>query len=144
MRRLFVLALASCVLACGRRDGDGPPAFTPVATTREIMDGIVIPDSQAIFDSVGYVNAELHAPKGDDEWSRLKVRALALADAGNLLIMPPRAKDGGDWVRFSRLMTTRAAAVATAADRKDPDAVLLAGGELYETCTACHGKYLPQ
>jgi hypothetical protein len=144
VRVLLLLALASGAIACRSKDVEGQPALTPVATTREIMDGIVIPDSQAIFNAVAYENAQLRAPKGDDEWSRLKMQALAVAEAGNLLIMPPRSKDNRDWVRLSRLMTTTAAAVAKAADSKDPDAVLLAGGDLYESCTACHSKYLPQ
>jgi hypothetical protein len=67
-----------------------------------------------------------------------------VAEAGNLLQMPPRAKDNGEWMTFSRAMTAKAAAVAKAVESTNPDAVLLAGGELYDTCTACHGKYLPQ
>jgi hypothetical protein len=143
--RLLLLVVALGTAACARGAADDPSAFQPVATTREIMDGIVIPDSQAVFDAVAYENGRLtRAPHGDDDWNRLRMRALAVAEAGNLLLMAPRAKDAGDWRTYSRGMTTKAAAVADAASRKDADAVLLAGGELYETCTTCHSKYLPQ
>jgi len=132
-------------MACGRGARDDQLGLTPVATTREIMDGIVIPDSQAVFEAVAYENGVLtRSPHGDDEWNRLRMRALAVAEAGNLLLIPPRARDRSDWRTFSQAMTTKAAAVAKAAESKDIDAVLLTGGELYDTCTACHGKYLPK
>jgi cytochrome c556 len=141
----MVVAVVLLMAGCGRSAGDGGSSFTPVATTKEIMDGIVVPDSQAVFDAILYENGTLtRVPKGDDEWNRLRLRALAVAEAGNLLQMPPRARDDGDWMTLSRAMTTKAAAVAKATESTDPDAVLLAGGELYDTCTACHGKYLPR
>jgi hypothetical protein len=139
------LAVALLAAGCGRNAGDGSSRLTAVATTKEIMDGIVVPDAQAVFDAVAYENGTLtRVPKGDDQWNRLRLRALAVAEAGNLLQMPPRAKDNGEWMTFSRAMTAKAAAVAKAVESTNPDAVLLAGGELYDTCTACHGKYLPQ
>jgi hypothetical protein len=140
----MVVAVIILAAGCGRSVTESGSGLTPVATTKEIMDGIVIPDSQAVFDAVAYENGALiRVPKGDDEWNRLRLRALAVAEAGNLLQMPPRAKDA-DWMTFSRAMTSKAAAVAKAAESTNPDAVLLAGGELYDTCTACHGKYLPK
>lgn len=107
------------------------------------MDGIVIPYSQAIFDAVAYENAQLtRAPRNDDEWHRLKVQALSVAEAGNLLLMPPRAKDDSGWPPLARDMSLKAAEVAKAAEQKDVERVLQTGGELYETCTACHAKYV--
>lgn len=117
----------------------------PYASVTEIVDAIVAPDSQAIFDAVAYENGRLtRAPRGDDQWNRLKLQALSIAEAGNLLMMKGRAKDAGDWMTFSHAMSARAAAVADAAAAKDPDRLLEAGGELYETCTACHMKYGPK
>jgi hypothetical protein len=140
----MIVAVALLAAGCGRAAADGQPTFEPVATTRDVMDAIVVPDSQAVFDAVGYVNGELtRVPKGDDQWNRLRLRALAVAEAGNLLLMPPRAKDNADWPALARAMTAKAVAVAKAAESNNPDAVLLAGGELYDTCTACHRKYLP-
>lgn len=116
--------------------------FTPVASVGHIMDGIVIPGSQAVFDAVVYANGELvQAPRTDDDWFRLRMQALAVAEAGNLLLMPPRAKDGA-WGGLARTMTTRAAVVAEAAEARDVDQLLAAGSALYDTCTACHAAYL--
>ena len=143
VRLPLLVLLAMSAVQCSRAP-QGPPQLTPFATVGEIMDGIVIPDSQAIFDAVAYENGQLtRAPRNDDEWHRLKVRALAVAEAGNLLMMAPRAKDSDEWMTLSRQMGRNAAAVARSADAADVEQVLLAGGELYETCTACHAKYLP-
>jgi cytochrome c556 len=58
--------------------------------------------------------------------------------------MPPRAKDNTGWTAIAHDMTIKADAVAKAAEQKDVERVLQTGGELYETCTACHTKYVPQ
>jgi hypothetical protein len=108
------------------------------------MDAIVIPSSQAIFDAVVYDNGVLvQAPKADDDWFGLQMHALAVAEAGNLLLMPPRAKDAGDWQTMSHAMTDAAVKVARAAEAKDVDGLLATGGEMYAACTGCHRKYLP-
>jgi len=142
---VLVLALAASTIACSRGADDGRSAVTAFATTAEIMDGIVIPYSQAIFDAVAYENAQLtRAPRNDDEWHRLYVQALAVAEAGNLLMIDGRAKDQDEWIALAHEMSLKAAAVAKGASLKNVDRVLEAGGELYETCTACHAKYGPQ
>ena len=114
-----------------------------VATVDELMEGIVIPGSETIFDAVVYSNGELvQSPKTDDDWHHVQVQALAVAEAGNLLMMAPRARDAGEWMTFSRDMTDRAEAVAKAAADKNAERLLAVGGELYASCTACHRKYL--
>jgi hypothetical protein len=116
--------------------------FKPVATVDEVMEGIVIPSSQAIFDAVVYLNGQLvQGPKTDEDWANLRIQALALAEAGNLLIMPPRAKDTGDWVKLALDLNSQAIIAAQAAEKKDLNALLAAGGNVYEVCTACHEKY---
>lgn len=133
------VALAGC-------SGPAPTTgggFKPVASVDQVMDAIVIPSSQALFDAVVYVNGELtQAPKSDDEWFQLRMRALAVAEAGNLLLMPPRARDSGDWVALSHAMTDAAMRVEQAADARNIDLMLQTGGELYNACTNCHEKYL--
>ena len=142
---MLVLALAAFTVSCSRGADEGQPAVTAFATTAEIMDGIVIPYSQAIFDAVAYENAQLtRAPHNDDEWHRLYVQALAVAEAGNLLMIDGRAKDQREWIALAHEMSLKAAAVAKGASLKNVDRVLEAGGELYETCTACHAKYVTQ
>ena len=136
----LVLATITAAGCLSRAQSDSP--YRAVASVDEIMDGIVIPASQAIFDAVVYSNGELvQAPKNDDDWFRLRVSAMAVAESGNLLMMPPRSK-GGDWPALSRALTDAAVKVAEAAESKDIERILATGGAMYSTCTACHEKYL--
>ena len=146
---VFLSIVSLCAAACG---GSSPPAaalppgglqLRPVASVDQVMDGIIIPSSQRVFDAVVYVNGVLEqSPKSDDDWFGIQMSALAVAEAGNLLMLPPRAKDGGEWLTFSRALTDSAYRVAQAAEAKNLDLVLQTGGELYNACTACHEKYL--
>jgi hypothetical protein len=141
---VVTMGLFAAVAACGRSQPTGPAVYTPVATVDQVMDAIVIPSSQAVFDAVIYENGALvRAPKVDDDWFRVQMHALAVAEAGNLLLMPPRARDGAEWAQFAAGMTTAAAAVANAAESQDVERLLQTGGELYRTCAGCHAKYLP-
>lgn len=118
--------------------------FVPVASVDEIMEAVVIPSSQALFDAVVYVNGEVErAPTSDQDWHALQMHALAVAEAGNLLLVPPRVKDADDWIAASNAMTRAGAAAAGAAKTKDLEGLLKAGSDLYSACTACHRTYLP-
>lgn len=144
---VMLLAAAAAALhtsGCAGSAGS-EPQFNAVASVDEVMDGIIIPSSQTIFDAVVYSNGELiQSPKTDDDWVGVRVSALAVAEGGNLLLMPPRARDTGDWLTFSRQLTDSAVKVAEAATAKDIERVLQTGSEMYNACTACHEKYLEQ
>jgi hypothetical protein len=138
------LFAAAIVSACGGQGTPDATAYRPVATVDEVMDAIIIPASETVFDAVVYENGVLvQSPKTDDDWFRVRMDALAVAEAGNLLMMPGRAKDAGDWIKFARAMIDSAETVARAADSKDVDRVLQTGGEMYRACAGCHQKYLP-
>ena len=143
---LLALATSACQGGVAGRGVDGPAAeIRPVATVDQIMDAIVIPSSQAIFDAVVYENGALvQAPRTDDDWFRLQMHALAVAEAGNLLQMPGRAKDAGDWAAMSAALTDAAVTVAGAAESKDTERLLASGSEMYNACTSCHRKYIPE
>ena len=144
---IAVVLFASTLAAqCNRAPAqpEGQPPFKPVATVDEVMDAIIIPSSQAIFDAVVYSNGELiAAPQSDDDWFNLRIHAMGVAEAGNLLMLPPRAKDNGEWMKMALALNDQAMVVAKAAEAKDIDAFLKAGGEMYNTCTACHEMYIP-
>ena len=142
LARAAILCAGVMVTGCG--GAGGPTSYRPVATVDQVMDAIVIPSSQAIFDAVVYDNGVLvQAPKMDDDWFALQMQAIAVAEAGNLLLMPGRAKDTGDWQTMAHAMTAAAVKVAQAAEAKDVDRMLATGGEMYAACVECHRKYLP-
>src|SRR5580692_6321175 len=69
------------------------PTFLPVGTVRQIMLGIVKPTSDVVF------KFQFDPPKTDEEWATLQNNALTLAEAGNLLLLPGRAIDKGEWTK---------------------------------------------
>jgi cytochrome c556 len=66
-----------------------------------------------------------------------------VAESGNLLMMPSRAKDSGEWMAASQLMIEAAQKAIRAAEARDKDAVFNVGAEVYDACTNCHMKYSP-
>jgi mono/diheme cytochrome c family protein len=73
----------------------------------------------------------------------LVTAASTVAEAGNALQLPGRARaPEADWNRMAQDMTARALEARTAADARDKQAVFDTGGRLYETCIACHAKFV--
>jgi hypothetical protein len=146
----FLLASALALQHCsstGPADtasgGAGEPQFKIVATTDQVMDAIIIPHAQAVWDAVVYENGKMVSePKTEDDWYNLQMHAYAVAEAGNLLKMAPRAKDEGEWMAFATALTDRSMEVVRAAEKKDVEGLLTAGGNVYNVCTDCHRKYV--
>src|SRR5467141_421509 len=107
MRKYLFLALASMlvfVVACtgkqpqqaAQQEGD----FRPTATVKDIMDSLVDPGSDVLWDSVETIvsakGTEEKAPHTDEEWKNVRNHAIMLLEATNLLLVPGRhvAKPG--------------------------------------------------
>jgi hypothetical protein len=114
----------------------GPSQVKPVATVLEIMQMMTIPFSNAVFEAGG------DAPKDDKAWDAVRGQAVALAEAGNLLMLGSRAKDRAAWMKFSRAQVDAAEAAAKAAAARNADQLSAASDALYETCSGCHKVYM--
>jgi hypothetical protein len=72
----------------------GEPEFRTTATVKDIMDALVDPGSDYIWDSVETVvsakGVEEKAPHTDEEWKAVRNHAIMLLEATNLLQMPGR------------------------------------------------------
>jgi hypothetical protein len=130
--------------ACG--GGNEPPPFKPIADTALLMEAFIDPMADVIWGSVGTIitaaGEEHIQPRTEEEWMAVRNAAVAVTEAGNLLMMVPRAKDA-EWMRISQAMIDTGAAAIKAAEAKDPDGVFDAGAEIYAVCTNCHAKYDP-
>ncbi|NOT43074.1 MAG: hypothetical protein HOP14_00540 [Acidobacteria bacterium] len=152
--RVWTFARASAaativVVAWGCSGADRPPTdaqgLTAVASVAEVMDAIVIPASETLFNAVVYSNGELVvAPSNDAEWHTVRMAALALAESGNLLKIGSRLRDREAWVSYADAMTMSAIRAARAADAKDLDGTLEAGTDVYAACTNCHRDYIDE
>lgn len=121
---------------------------SPVASIKHIMNGVTGPAANVIYGSVGSVisarGIEETAPKNDEEWAVVANNAAMVAESGNLLMMPGRAIDNGDWMKFAQEMVKQATAALKAAEAQDKDGILTAGGYLNLTCDECHARYQRQ
>ena len=83
------------------------------------------------------------APQNGREW-QVSDRALILEETGNLLMLPGRAKDKGEWIKTAKALVDAGLAAFEAADVKDANALTDGGDKIDETCETCHAKYLPE
>ena len=60
-----------------------------------------------------------------------------------LLMMPPRAKDGGEWMKRSQELIDTASVALRAAESRNVDELHRIGGVIDEACENCHKKYWP-
>jgi hypothetical protein len=154
---LFVVAVAlflsglAFVIAGARLARQAPKAaaaevpITPVASVRQIMNGIVGPAANRIYGAVGTVISNKgtveKAPRTDQEWETVADDAAALIESGNLILMEGRAVDRGDWVKMTQAMIDAGKVVLRAAQEKSADKVFESGEAVNESCDNCHQKY---
>jgi hypothetical protein len=149
---LFLSGIAF-VIAAGRMARTAEPVeaasvTTAVATTAQIMNGITGPAANVIYNAVGTVvgpeGTKEIAPQNDQEWAVIANSAAALIESGNLLLMGTRAIDQGDWVKMARAMMDKGQLALKAAQDHNTDGILIAGGDINETCDNCHARYQRQ
>ena len=96
------LFAASLVAACSKPAPEQPkaaePEYRPVASIREVMNSVIDPNIDPVWDSVksvlehGVDNGKLtdKLPTTDEDWAVIKRHALVVSEAANLLLMPTR------------------------------------------------------
>ena len=128
-------------LSGGAGGAGAPPAIVPVATVKQIMDGI----DRSVRN--GRVRIREH-DRGRDGHTREATehgRRVGIGRCqrgcsrriGQLLVIGDRAVDQGDWVKMSRAMSDAGMLVLKATDAKDAW-VLAAGEPLNASCDDCH------
>jgi hypothetical protein len=143
--------------------------FKPVATIKDIMDAMVDPAADELWDSVSItidINGTTERyPKTDEEWKKVRGHALTLIEAPNLLMMARSvAKPGeesenpevelspeaiqkaidGDRESFRKMsfcLQETAIAALAAIDAKDKDKLLEVSGNIDHACERCHQTY---
>jgi hypothetical protein len=170
MRRLplfpALISLLFC-LSCAKQKPEAE--YRPTTTIKDLMDGIVDPAADTIWNSVATTittkGKEEKAPHTDEEWSTVRRSALQLLEASNLLQIPGRhvAKPGERnqqgielqpeqietlinqdrhaWTALAHGLHDAATQAINAADAKDPAKVLESGEQIDNACEHCHQKY---
>jgi hypothetical protein len=124
-----------------------PPPYVTTLSMKQMMEWVVDPAADAIWESVAIVITEkgekLKAPETDLEWAVVRNGAASLIESSNLLMTPIRVRDGAQWVLAAKRMAAAAAVVLAATEKKDVQALFDAGALVYNACSACHVRYRP-
>jgi len=142
--------------------------FLVTATIKELMDSTVDPSADALWDSVAISysmqGTDQRQPRTEDDWRAVRRHAITLLEATNLLVIDGRhaapqgthpgegelapdeidrriAANRDAFIQFAHGLHATAAKALEAIDRKDPEALLQAGGDIDEACEACHVTY---
>ena len=171
MRSNSVLIAGLLVIAgaCAPKE---PPAANLVhsATIKDIMDSMVDPSADFLFESVVEIADENgiteRAPQTDEEWKQVRRHAVVLLEAPNLLVMEGRRvaqphersenpqvelqpediqkmvdADRASFIRRARTLQDAAETALKAIERKDKTALFHAIESIDRACENCHLHY---
>lgn len=169
-RRLSLFSVLVCLfffVSCAKPKPEAE--YRPTTTIRDLMDGMVDPAADTIWNSVSTTittrGTEEKAPRTDEEWGTVRHCAIALLEASNLLQIPGRHvampgqkneqgielqpeqietlinQDRQAWITLAHGLHDAATQALHAADAKDPAKVLESGDAIDNACEHCHQKY---
>ena len=169
MKRLYgLMGMALFVAGCSTpapapAPAPSGPVAQPHATLAQVMRGIPFPNSNIIFDTQSLDPEALKDKKPGDAavgasaqynsvyggWQAVENAALALQETANLITIPGRMCENGKPVPLGDELYQKAAAnlieagkvAYKAAQSKNLDAMLEAGGTVTDACAQCHEKY---
>jgi len=131
-----------------------------VADLRQLMRGILFPNSNVIFFAQEDDPAKVPPAKDPSlspnplastygGWTAVENSARALSEAANLLILPGRKCANGlpvpinnpDWPKFVQGLREASLESYKAAQSKNMDNIVMAAGDLSTACSNCHDKW---
>jgi cytochrome c556 len=146
------------------------PDLLKPATIKDIMDSMVDPNGEAVFESIQEI-ADEHgvtekAPKTKAEWEEVRHHLFVLLEAPNLMVMPGRKAarpedrsrnplvenepeevqklvdaDRPSFIRRARRLQDAADRGLKAVDARDKDALFKAIDDIDKACENCHLHY---
>jgi hypothetical protein len=165
-----LLCLTGCKAAQQKSEQQALAEYRTTATVKDIMDSIVDPGSDYIWDAVETVvsakGVEEKAPHTDEEWKEVRRHAIMLLEATNLLQIPGRhvakpgekaddpkvelapeqiedliAKDRASWINYAHGLHDATMGAFKAIEAKDSEALLNSGDAIDNACEKCHLQY---
>jgi len=144
----------------------------PVVSVKELMANMIDPIADNIFDAVWWETTKsgsvAHRPRTDEDWEKIRIGAVTIAEGIYLLKVPRPFTPPGDvndsvgpnapelsptqiqakldkdpvlWEAKIEALRNVALATLQAVNRKDVDAVFQAAADLDEACENCHLEY---
>ena len=167
-----VLFLMGSMTACNHKyfASDADAEFKPVATVQEIMNSIIDPNIDFVWNSVSSVSTakgtEERKPETAEDWNVLRQHALTVVEAANLLLVENRpvaiasaaTSSGGAelnsdaikaliatnrtaYVNRIHELQVAAQGLIVAIDAKNVQGLEDAGGKVEQACEQCHSQF---
>ena len=105
---------------------------------KQLMLDLIHPASNDIL-----LQVNRGGPANDNDWALVRRSALTLSEAGNLLMMPGRARDDADWPKDVKMLVDAGNSAYKAAEAKNAQALAGVAAPLDASCTNCHKQYRP-
>jgi hypothetical protein len=160
-------AVAGCAAPAREEAPSAAPPYRPVASIREVMNSVIDPSIDVVWNSVATViddgKATDRAPQTDEDWAEVRRHALIVTEATNLLLMPDRPvappgaasmapgvelppeeiralidKNRDGWNLYVQQLQDSLKTTLAAIDAKNAQALLDAGEQVDTTCENCH------
>ena len=150
----FAVICVVVTTGCRSAERPGPPkpiaersaSPKPVMGVRELMQTVLNPSAGVVWGAVSTVvttaGIDEKRPQSDAEWGRVRSAAARITNAGNQLMLSPRATDGSRWMKAAQALIDTSTAAVRAAEAKNADQLFSVGGEMYTACLTCHENYM--
>ncbi len=121
-----------------------PPPGPPVSINAEMVS-LVDHAGHGLWD----VEREGKQPKTDGDWEAVAEHATQMAAAGMLITLPGTGANDitltqqPNWRKWSRAMSDAGLAALKASQIQSMEALVIANGQLVDTCEGCHKEYKP-
>lgn len=169
---LCAVVLCTILTACSASQppAASSPEFRPTATIKDIMDAIIDPSADELWEAVATtVDATgIHEkfPQTDEEWKMVRRDAIRLLEGTNLLLIPGRHvamsgeksenpgielepeemevlinNDRETFYKLAHSLHDTVMVSLKAIEARDKDALLESGDEIDQACENCHVKY---
>jgi cytochrome c556 len=173
---LSVILILS-LTACGQKTAETVKTqakqdtlIKPVASIQEIMQSIVDPNIDYVWNSVSSVSTKKSLvekkPVTDEDWKLVRQHALVVVEVPNLLLIEGRhaaaegsttsaapaelegkeiekliAANRGEYNQFVLALRNAVQQTLVAIDAKNTDQLVSAGGDVDKVCEACHKRF---
>jgi len=165
----FLIAVLPAIGGCAKT-APTEPSLPKTATIKDIMESMVDPSADFLFESIVTIADEKgiteKAPETDEEWHEARDRAITLVEAPNLIVMEgrmvarpgekadePRVElepgqiqklidaDRPHFIDRAKALQDAATVALSAIDHKDKKALFEALTEIDKACENCHLEY---
>jgi cytochrome c556 len=131
--KIFLGVAAAILAVCGLAIGQ-ESSYHAQASGKDIMTKMIGPNFGALR------GMSENGPQTDEDWAAARTAAAIMAEAGQILNMGGRSKEGV-WADAATGLASATGAVIAATDAKDVAAFKAAIGGIGPNCQSCHKVY---